>query len=202
MCWATAIPYVMGALSAYGAYSSADAQKDQANYQAKVAANNAQTAEMQAQDAKARGDVAAAGMRRKYAALLGTQRASLAARGLDISDGSPNAILQDTAYFGAVDEQTTRENAAREAWGYRVRRDNFQSDADAHRATAGAFNPLLSAAMAGVGTYFHYDKMLDKGPPTPEEGAGEGDSASAGGYSGAGTLFSSAYSVAPKWYRG
>jgi hypothetical protein len=154
MCYVAAIPYVMAALSAYGAYSQAAGQKDQANYQAKVAANNATVAEMQAQDAKARGDVAAAATRRKYAALLGTQRASLAARGLDISDGSPNAILQDTAYFGAVDEQTTRENAAREAWGYRVRAANFQGDAGAYGATADAINPLMAGGMAGAGTLF------------------------------------------------
>lgn len=166
MCYA-AIPYVMAAMAAYGAYSSAASQKAQAGYQAKVAENNANIAELQAQDAKARGDKASFDVRRKYAALMGTQRASLAARGLDITDGSANAILQDTAYFGAYDENTTRANAAREAWGYRVRAAGMQSDASAYSATADAINPLLSGGLAGAGTWF-----------------------------------SSAQSVDPKWYRG
>src|SRR3954468_10637665 len=99
MCYAAAIPWVLAAVSAVGAYSAAQNQKQTAQYQSEVARNNASVAEIQAADAKARGDKAAQDMRRKYAALMGTQRASLAARGLDISDGSANATLQDTLYF-------------------------------------------------------------------------------------------------------
>ena len=162
MCYAAAIPYVMAAISAYGAYQQASSQRAQAGYQAKVAENNATIAEMQAQDAKARGDKASFDVRRKYAALMGTQRASMAARGLDITDGSANAILQDTAYFGAYDEATTRSNAAREAWGYRVRAAGSQSDAAAYGATADAINPLMSGGLAGAGTWFSSAQSVDQ----------------------------------------
>ena len=154
MCWVAAIPYVLAAVSAYGAYSQSQDRKDMARYQAKVAENNATVAEWQAQDAEARGNRQAQEVRRKYAALMGTQRAALAARGLDISDGSANATLQDTTYFSGYDEATTRANAAREAWGYRVRGANFTGDAGMLMSQSNAENPLLSAGLAAGGTFF------------------------------------------------
>lgn len=154
MCYAAAIPYVFAAIAAVGAYQSAQTSKETAQYQSEVAANNRTVSEIQAADAKERGDRAAQDVRRKYAALMGTQRATLAARGLDISDGSANAILQDTSYFGAYDETMTRANAAREAWGYKVKASNFAGDAAAYGATADATNPLLSAGLAAGGTLF------------------------------------------------
>lgn len=134
------------------AYQATSTQKAVAGYQAKVADNNAQVARWQAADAQARGDTAAANVRRKYAGLVGSQRAALAARGLDIGDGSANAMLQDTAYFGALDESTTRANAAREAWGYQVQAGNFANSAAASRAQADAANPLMSAGLSMLGT--------------------------------------------------
>lgn len=151
MCY-VAIAYA--AIAAYSAYSASASRKDVAEYQSKVAANNAQVAEWQAQDAEARGERSAQDVRRKYAALVGTQRAALAARGLDISDGSANAVLNDTSYFAGYDETTTRANAAREAWGYRVRGQNSTNDASFLRSQADAENPLLSAGLAAGGTLF------------------------------------------------
>lgn len=153
MCVAAALPMVAMALSAYSAYSGAQNQKAALGYQAKVAENNATLASYQATDALERGDRAAADVRRKYSGLMGAQRASLAARGLDITDGSANASLQDTAYFGELDENTTRANAAREAWGYKVRGANFSGDAAASRAQGDAINPLLAGAIGGAQTY-------------------------------------------------
>lgn len=141
------------AVAAAGAstYMAVDAQQQQASYQAKVAQNNAQVAAWQAADAESRGNVAAAETRRKYAAMVGSQTARLAANGLDISSGSANATLQDTAYFGAVDENTVRTNAAREAWGYRVQQNNFANSAAASQAHADAADPLLSAGLTMLG---------------------------------------------------
>jgi hypothetical protein len=153
MCWMAIIPI---AIAAVGAYQQSQANKQQAEYQSQVAANNQKVAEWQAADAKERGDVAAAAVRRKYAALQGTQTASLAARGLDVSEGSANAILTDTDFFGDYDQRTTRANAAREAYGYQVRANNFAGDAAYLGATADAENPYVSGALAGTSAYFGY----------------------------------------------
>jgi hypothetical protein len=184
MCEPTTIALVAAvAISAVSAYSSAEAQKNQAEYQSKVAKNNAKVAEWQAADAKARGDQEAANVRRKYAALQGTQAASLAARGLDISEGSANAILTDTDFFSAYDQNVTRSNAEREAWGHKVRAGNFAGDAAYYGSVADAQNPLLSGVLAGAQTYFGMGGYRSKAP------AGQGTD-----------LMGSATSVDPSWY--
>lgn len=160
MCWVAAVPIIIAAV---GAYQQSETAKDQARYQSKVAENNAKVAEWQAADAKERGDQAAAQVRRKYAALQGTQAATLASRGLDISEGSANAMLTDTDFFGDYDQRQTRANAAREAYGYKVRAGNFQGDAAAYMARSDAENPLLSGALAGTAAYFNGRKATPSG---------------------------------------
>lgn len=175
MCWPALIPV---AIAAFSAYQQSKQKKAESEYQAKVAKNNAQVAEWQAADAKTRGDAAANNVRRKYAALEGTETASLAARGIDISEGSANALLTDTSFFSDVDQRTTRANAAREAWGYQVQAQNFQTNAAFYQAGADAQNPWASAAMAGAAAYF-------------------------GGNAGTNnTLLTSSTTVSPKWYGG
>lgn len=155
MCEPTTIAYVAAAVIAgVSAYSASESQKENAEYQSAVNANNAKVAEWQARDAQERGDMAAQQARRKQAALMGTQRASLAARGLDISDGSADAILTDTEFFGDYDVNVTRANAARQAWGYKVQASNFNGNAAALRAQADGQDPLLAGALAGAGSYF------------------------------------------------
>lgn len=184
MCSPAVIPWVIAAISAVGSYQQSEAAKNQAEYQSKVAKNNAKVAEWQAADAKARGDQEAANVRRKYAALQGTQAASLAARGLDISEGSANAILTDTDFFSAYDQNVTRSNAEREAWGYKVRAGNFRGDAAYYGSVADAENPLLSGVLAGTQAYFGaYGRYGSKAP------ASKGTD-----------LMGSATAVDPAWY--
>jgi hypothetical protein len=186
MCYVALIPI---AIAAFGAYQQSQNAKTQANYQAQVASNNAKVSEWQAEDAKERGDQAASQVRRKYAALQGTQAASLAARGLDISEGSANAILTDTDFFGDYDQKVTKSNAAREAWGYRVRAGNFQGDAAAYRTAAGNENPLVSGALAGAGAYF--------GGKAAGSGGGGGSAAASSTGSG---LLDAGTPVSDRWY--
>jgi hypothetical protein len=129
-----------------GAYQQSQAAKASMEYQSAVARNNATTAEYQAQDAIKRGQLAETDQRRRTAMLKGTQTARLAANGLDISEGSALQILSDTDWMGEQDALTVRDNANREAWGYRVQGQNAQSNSDMLRSSANAQNPLLSGA--------------------------------------------------------
>jgi hypothetical protein len=131
--------------SAYGAYSSSQASKAAYNAQAQIAENNAQLAEWQAEDATARGSVAASDQGLKTNQLKGTQRARMAANGVDLGVGSAQQILTDTDYFGAIDRARIVDNAAREAWGYRSQGTNFDSNANLLRQRAAAESPFLSA---------------------------------------------------------
>lgn len=130
-----------GAVSAYGQYQ-------QGKTQAEVARNNAQIAEYQAQDAKRRGDVQAQEIRRRASLLAGTQRATMAARGLDLSSGTPADILAQTDFFSQIDQNTARDNAAKEAWAKRAQKGSFLGEASAASAAGnmGAFSTLLGTA--------------------------------------------------------
>jgi len=147
---------VAGVLSgARGAASSAAASQQAYEYQAAVNRNNAQVAQWQAQDAIQRGAQAEQQQRLKVAQLKGTQRASLAARGVSLAEGSALNILQDTDYMNELDSLTIRDNAAREAWGHRVQASNYSNDAAllSNRAASSqsASSAGLSSLLAGAG---------------------------------------------------
>lgn len=83
---------------------------------------NAGIAEFQADDAIKRGTVAASRRRVQTRQVIGAQRAELAHQGVDINDVDSSAVdvQADAAYLGELDAVTIQNNAAREAWGYRV----------------------------------------------------------------------------------
>lgn len=173
------------ALSALSAYSSARTQKKTAEYQAQVDRNNASTAEWQAADAVQRGNAAAAGERRKGQQTLGTQRAAMAAAGLDISSGSALSILEDTDYFNEADQLTIKSNAAREAWGYKVQANNSMASAGLHASTADGINPLFEGVKTGASTYFAGKSLMNSGSGVnPKWYSGGGDFGGTNGSAG------------------
>jgi hypothetical protein len=165
MCWFAALGTAMGAsaatatatgvaatmsiastaMSVYSAVSGAKGEQGQAKYNAAVARNNALSAEYQAQDAISRGNKAAEDHSRKVAALSGTQRASMAARGLDLSEGTPVDILTDTELFGTYDTNTIKDNAAKEAWGARSAASNYRGQAGQYDTQANNISPMMAA---------------------------------------------------------
>jgi hypothetical protein len=133
---------VAGAVtSAQGAAQQSQATKAAYEYQSAVSSNNAQLAQWQAQDALQRGAQAEQQQRLKTAQLKGSQRARLAANGVALDEGSALNVLQDTDYMGGQDAMTIRDNAAREAWGYRTQAGNYASDASMLQSRADAEDP-------------------------------------------------------------
>lgn len=152
---ATLIMAAGAGVSAMGAYRQSEATKAGYEYQSAVNRNNAIIAEWQAQDALQRGQTAEQRQRLKAAQLKGSQRAALAARGVALDEGSPLAILQDTEFMAEQDALTIRDNAAREAWGYRTQSRNYTNDASMLNARADAESPFGAAAttlLTGAGT--------------------------------------------------
>ena len=154
MCVAAA-PYMMlaaTAASAVGASNSASAQQAGLNYQADVAANNAQIAEWQAQDAIRQGQDQEQSSRLQYAATKGKQRAALAANGVALDEGSAVDILTSTDYANEMDASTIQANAARSAWGYRTQGTSYSDNAASLRAGAGAVSSGSSAGLSLLGS--------------------------------------------------
>lgn len=85
---------------------------------------NAAMLEFQAKDAITRGAEAEDLFRKQLKGVIGSQRASFAAQGIDVDSGSALDVQKDTAYQGELDALTIRANSAREAWGYSMNAKN------------------------------------------------------------------------------
>ena len=137
-----------------GAYAQSRATKGAYNYQAQIAANNAQYADWQAQDALARGRTAEQYSRLRTAQIKGQQVAGFAANNVDAGEGSALNILTDTDYFGARDALAVRDTAARESWAYGREATNYRNNAALLRAQARAISPrraALGSLLTGAG---------------------------------------------------
>src|SRR5688572_20904436 len=101
---------VSGVVSAYGQYQQGQAANDAAKYQAKVAENNAIMAERSAKDAEARGAIEQSQIRLRTRLLLGSQKATYASRGIDLSSESVADVAAGTAEVGELDALTSKSN--------------------------------------------------------------------------------------------
>lgn len=142
-------PMMLTAASGIGALGSAFGQYQAGQYNSDVARFNERIARMQARDAWERGLEAVGRHRQSVRKLIGSQRAALAAQGVDVNDGSALAVQQDTIALGEQDALTIRNNAAREAWGFRVQAAGYRSAAGMARREGmfGAAGTILGGAV-------------------------------------------------------
>ncbi len=198
MCNAMAAMGVQGAgaaSSAVGAYYGAKSQKASLELQANLADLNARMSETAAQQTLLTGQREEGKSRIATANLKGTQRASLAANGVDLGVGSANQILTSTDVLGEMDANTIQANAVRFAWGYRTQAVNQQNQALMSRASAGAISPgaagftsLLGSAGQVASNWYAYNKGGDMGGsssgarPSPGDGLSQGDRRKLGVY--------------------
>lgn len=114
-------------MAAAGAGYSASANMQAGKDQARLQEYNAQVADMQADDAVARGRTAEDRHRVNVRRLIGSQRAAFANSGQDPNIGNAVDVQGDTASLGELDALTIRLNAAREAWGYKVQSIDYRA---------------------------------------------------------------------------
>ena len=131
-------------LGAYGSYQQSKATKDAYAQQAEVERQNKVLAEMQAKDALERGVLAGQGHRRQVGQLKGNQIASMAARGLDLGEGTAADVLASTDIMAEYDEKMIQANAQKEAEGFRMMGKNYAGNAALLMGRSGRENPLLS----------------------------------------------------------
>jgi len=133
---AAAIPLAIGsaALQAVGTISQAQAAKKQANYQAQVAMNNQIIANQNADAATQVGNAQENQKRQQVRQVIASQRAAQASSGIDINSGSALDVQSDTAALGELDALTIRDNASRQARGFRQQGLNYGAQAQLDRA--------------------------------------------------------------------
>jgi hypothetical protein len=151
-----------------GAQRQASAASAQGQYAKAVDYENARLSDLEAKDATDRGQLEAQRQGLATRQAIGSSRAALAAQGVDVSSGSAADVQASESAVGALDELTIRNNAAREAWGYKVqgiqqRREGdvaaITGDMTASGLRAQSWSDLLSGAAQ---TAYGIQKIRDK----------------------------------------
>lgn len=140
------------ASSAIGSYYNAKAQQNALEYQAFTAETNARLAERTAQSTLLQGEHQANQLQLRTAQLEGSQRASLAANGVDLGEGSAVRVLSDTEAMGKLDSETAYANAVKAAWGYRMTGTNYSNQARMAEASADSISPAGAAFTSLLGS--------------------------------------------------
>lgn len=154
-----------GITSAIGGYFSAATQKATFKGQAAIADTNARIAELGAQSALLQGQQQVGALTLKAGQLKSSQRAALAANGVDLGVGNAVEIQASTDIMKTIDANTLEANAVRNAFGYRTQAVNYQNEALTKRATAGSISPfgsatstLLGSAASVAGSWYSLNK--------------------------------------------
>lgn len=144
MGWSVAVPMILQGvgigLGAYGQVKAGQAELEAAKAQRRAAESganlqdfNANVAELQAQDAVERGAEDESRFRTQVRGAIGAQRAGFAAQNIKAGYGSAVDVQADAAYLGELDALAIRNNAQREAWGFKMQAVDLHRRADIAR---------------------------------------------------------------------
>lgn len=175
------------ASSVVGSYYGARQQKSSLNFQADIADINARMAESSAQIELQRGQQQVGAITAKAGQVKSSQRAAMAANGIDLGVGNAAEVLATTDLTKEVDANTAQANAVRSAWGYRTQASNMMTEAQMKRSTSDSISPwgaaatsLLGGATSVAGTWYGLSKVGAFDTPSFADGAGAIGSGSAG----------------------
>jgi hypothetical protein len=141
--------------STYSQYKGIKAQGD---YEQGVYSRNEGMSKLMAEDAIFRGKKAEKSQRETIRQTIGSQRAALAAQNVDLESGSALDVQQDTAALGAEDVLAIRNNAWREAWGYRVQASEYAAGREYARISTNmaSKNTILTGGLQIANTWANY----------------------------------------------
>ena len=143
----------MVAMTVISAAYNANMQRQQGKASQQIAENNATLARADAEATNAAATREQEQQSWRTRAMMGQQRAAIAANNLDPTLGTPADILGETALLGEVDQQTLRMNAARQAWGYEQQAQQYQTQGKLDRwgGNAAATGTVLSSLATAYG---------------------------------------------------
>jgi hypothetical protein len=118
-----------GFMGAEGTRQAGQASSLASYYQAQVAKNEAALNEMQAQRELAAGSVESQAVGLKSAANLGSIKAGQAAAGIDVNTGSAVDVQSSARMVDKLAQEQTMNNAFERAWGYRIKSQNDEAEA-------------------------------------------------------------------------
>jgi hypothetical protein len=132
------------AIQVIGAISSALSTRLALKGAAAVAEINAGVAERAAQQEMSNGQEQVAAATERAGQVKSSQRAAMAANGIDLGVGSAAEVLTTTDMVKEHDMQVIQSNAVRAAWGHRMTATSLTNQAVTSRASADSISPLVA----------------------------------------------------------
>lgn len=172
----TAIGGAAVASQLIGAGFSAYASIQSARMQKKMFELNSLIAGKQSDYALEKGKIQEEAVRMATRTTIGKQRAAFAAQNVALDDGTALEMQMDTAKWGEVDALRTRNNAAMEAWGYRLQagsqaiQGSLAMMSGIYQSGAAAISGISSAGMSAM----QVAAASGYGAPRPAAGGGGG----------------------------
>lgn len=151
--------------SAIGSYYAARSKESSLRFAADMADINARIAENAAQADLLAGQRQVASSTMRYGQLKGTQRASMAANGIDLGEGNAAEVQATTDIFKDLDKNQLEINALQSAIGRRTEAMNYRVNAIMNRGMAAGVNAplsggktLLDGATLVASSWYQYNK--------------------------------------------
>lgn len=140
--------------SLLNASNQSRALKAQGAYQQQIAESNARQSEFMAEDVKERGATESMLVKRRARQLIGTQRVGFAGQGVDVNSGTALRVQDDSFTMGETDALTVKNNAWREAWGYKTQAKNTRAQGRLANLTARsqARGTMLTGGLSAFGS--------------------------------------------------
>ena len=146
---------VMGFSQIGGAIAQSSAARTQGEFQQLQAEINARFAEIEAADTIRRGDKESKEHQKKVRKAVGSQRAVLAAQGVQVDADTALDLQKETAEVGALDAQTIKHNAWRQAFGFKQEAlaSRFQGRFDRMTAENRSRNTLITGGLNAISSF-------------------------------------------------
>lgn len=143
----------------------AEAIKSQGRFNANQLEFNARLAEMDRADELKRGKDEQKFIKKRGAQMIGSQRAALAAQGIEIDSGTAALIQEETAEQVELESLTAGNNAWRRAWGLEVEALGARTSAAFTRESSRnrARNTLITGGINAIGIGAQGFKNFNKG---------------------------------------
>ena len=168
MAGLSAVGSTLGAVSSgIGAYYGAQMSQLNLQHAAFMSDLNAKMAEKEAQYTLDRGQKMIGQLTLKAGMMKSSQRARLAANGVDLGQGNAAEILASTDIMKESDALTISADATRAAWNSRIQATNYSNDAMMKRTSASGISPfssltasLLGSAGSVANSWYKYSQTL------------------------------------------
>lgn len=161
MCDPATVAIVGAGIAIAGTATAGYMQYRQEKYKSKVATANQERENARAEDAIDRGTADQDKLGRRYRSMMGSQRAAMAANGIDTDFGSAGDVLDDTRDLYREDATALAGNTMNEVKGIDISAANFGAQAKAAdmAATGAAVKAGFDVASTTLGAIGNVNKI-------------------------------------------